>query len=144
MKKIFKPLAGLVVLGIIALFLLSGCTQPAQPPATDGNTATVPEVVTPSDVNTAPPAVNTNPQNYPVQIQNFNFTPATITIKAGDSVSWENFDGSPHTVTSDSGNELGSLLLQKGQTYKHTFNAPGAYTYHCSVHTSMKGTIIVE
>lgn len=56
-------------------------------------------------------------------------------------------DAAPHTVTSDVGsvkNELDSPTLAKGYTYSHTFNEIGTYAYHCSIHTSMKGKIIVD
>jgi len=117
----------LVGVAILLAVFLSGCTVPAQ---------------TPSD-NTQLQG-DANLKNYPVQIQNSDFVPATVTIKVGNSVSWENYDGSPHSVTSDIGNELDSNLIQKGQTYEHTFAVPGTYAYHCSIHPSMKGTVIVQ
>jgi len=79
-----------------------------------------------------------------VKINNFVFSPATLTIKVGDSVTWTNNDNTQHTVTSDTGSELASSTLAKGQTYSHIFNTAGTYDYHCSIHTSMKAKIIVE
>lgn len=88
----------------------------------------------------APTGVNTEK----IQIKSFAFSPETLTIKAGTEVEWTNLDQAPHTVVSNSGSEISSPSLSKGQTYAVLFNKPGTYEYHCSVHPSMKGTIIVK
>ena len=85
-----------------------------------------------------------SPKNYKISIESYQFSPSTMTIKAGDSITWTNMDTVAHTVTSDSGNELDSPRFGKGQTYTYTFNTPGTYNYHCTPHPSMKGTIIVK
>jgi plastocyanin len=79
-----------------------------------------------------------------VTISNYKFTPASVTITAGSTVNWTNNGPATHTTTSlatppvwDSGN------LAKGAKYSHTFAKPGTYAYHCSIHPSMKGTVIV-
>jgi plastocyanin len=82
--------------------------------------------------------------NYDVVMSGFAFSPATTTIHVGDSVTWTNMDSVSHTVTSDTGSELSSSPLTNRATYSHTFNTAGTYTYHCSIHTTMKGTIIVQ
>jgi plastocyanin len=79
-----------------------------------------------------------------VLINNFAFSPQTVTIKAGMYVIWANQDSAPHTVISDTGSEISSPSLSKGETYVHQFTEAGTYTYHCSVHPSMKGTIVVQ
>lgn len=79
-----------------------------------------------------------------VTIANFAFSPATLTIQKGETVTWTNQDSAPHTITSDSGSELASGTLNKGSSYAHTFNEAGTYSYHCSIHPMMKGTIVVE
>ena len=79
-----------------------------------------------------------------VNIQDFAFAPSTMTIKVGTTITWTNMDSAPHTVVSNSGSEISSETLSNGQKYSHTFNTPGTFAYHCGVHTSMKGTIIVE
>jgi len=86
---------------------------------------------------------SSNPQSYDIEIKSFSFTPSTLTIKKGDSVTWKNEDSAPHTIDSDSGTELNSLTLSNGQTYSHTFNTVGTFAYHCNVHPSMKATITV-
>lgn len=92
------------------------------------------------------PATNnqTGADPLSVEISNFAFSPSTLTVKAGDSVTWTNKDSVSHTITSDSGSELGSSPISSGGTYSHTFNTAGTYSYHCSIHVSMKGTVIVE
>ena len=79
-----------------------------------------------------------------IKIESFAFNPLTLTIKLGDTVTWENYDSVAHTVTSDSGSELNSTYLAKAQEYSHTFNTRGTFDYHCIPHPNMKGKIIVE
>lgn len=88
---------------------------------------------------------NNEVQNVPgeVTIKGFAFNPSTITIKVGESVKWVNEDSVVHTVSSDSGSELDSGDLSPGEEYSHTFTTPGTYAYHCNIHISMKGTVIV-
>jgi amicyanin len=84
------------------------------------------------------------PKTYSVDISGFAFSPSTLTIKSGDSVTWTNHDSTSHTVTSDTGSELSSQQIPNGETYSHTFNTAGTYSYHCSIHPSMKGKVIVQ
>ena len=79
-----------------------------------------------------------------VDIQGYKFSPATITIKKGTTVTWTNQDSAPHTVTSTSGSELASDTLSKGGAYSHTFDKAGTFDYHCTVHPNMKAKVIVE
>ncbi|MFH1325556.1 MAG: cupredoxin family copper-binding protein [archaeon] len=80
-----------------------------------------------------------------IEIKNFAFQPNELTISQGDTVVWTNKDaGVKHTVTSDSGNELDSELLSKGESYSHTFNEKGTFDYHCTPHPYMEGKVIVE
>jgi FtsP/CotA-like multicopper oxidase with cupredoxin domain len=81
-----------------------------------------------------------------VVIKNNAFSQQNITIQAGASITWRNDDTNVHTSTSDTGgntNSWDSPLLSKGQTYTKTFLTPGTYSYHCSVHPNMTGTITV-
>lgn len=90
------------------------------------------------------PSTTTNPKTVTVAIQNFAFSPSTITINKGDTVVWTNMDSAVHTVTSDSGSELASSSLGNGQTYSHTFNTAGTFNYHCAIHPMMKATVIAH
>jgi len=80
-----------------------------------------------------------------VVIKNFAFDPSQLTVKTGTVVKWVNQDGAPHTIVSDTGSPaaFSSDSLSSGASYTFTFTQPGTYTYHCSIHPSMKGTIMV-
>jgi plastocyanin len=91
-----------------------------------------------SSQNSQPVSTNT------VSIQNFAFTPGSISIKKGTTVTWTNKDATGHTVTESDG-QTGpvSQLLSNGQTYSFTFSQAGTFHYHCTIHTYMNGTVIV-
>jgi len=79
-----------------------------------------------------------------VQIQNFAFMPKTLTVSAGSKVVWTNLDEEPHIVTSAGGNFRSSPGLDTNDSYSFTFDKPGTYTYYCSIHPMMVGTIVVQ
>ena len=81
-----------------------------------------------------------------IAIKNFAFSPAILTIKTGTTVTWMNQDGAPHTIASDPGSVVAftSESLANGASYQFTFNQSGTYSYYCTIHPSMKGTIIVQ
>ncbi len=85
-----------------------------------------------------------HPIEETINIKDFTFNPATINIKKGTTVIWTNQDSTKHTVTSDSGSELDSELLAKGETYSHQFNQTGTFNYHCTPHPFMEAKVIVE
>jgi plastocyanin len=77
-------------------------------------------------------------------IENFSFTPATLTVAAGTKVTWTNRDDIPHTVTSAAPPKLfHSGALDTGDSFNFTFDAPGAYKYFCALHPHMQGTVVV-
>lgn len=78
-----------------------------------------------------------------VKIQNFNFTPATISVKKGTKVTWTNMDSIQHNVVGDNDSMLKGPLLDQGKSYSFTFDKTGTFTYHCMPHPYMKGTVIV-
>jgi amicyanin len=77
-----------------------------------------------------------------VNIDNFAFAPATLTVKAGTTVTWTNKDEDPHTVV-DNGGAFRSQALSNGGTYSFTFPSAGTFDYICSVHPFMHGTVVV-
>lgn len=81
-----------------------------------------------------------------ITIENFAFNPATLTVAPGTSVTWTNRDGVTHTITADSGSpaQFTSEQLANGSSFSFPFIKPGTYTYHCSIHPSMKGTVVVQ
>jgi plastocyanin len=78
-----------------------------------------------------------------VVMKDMAFDPATVTIKAGETVTWTNEDSASHTVVGDGG-EFESDSLSTGDTFSFTFDTAGTYAYHCSIHPSMKASVIVE
>jgi amicyanin len=83
------------------------------------------------------------PSQVSVTIQSFKFSPSTLTIKVGSTVTWTNMDGAPHNIKSED-NTLDSPDLSRGQSWSFTFTNPGTYNYICGIHPSMKGSITVE
>ncbi len=79
-----------------------------------------------------------------VSIKNLKFAPASVTIKAGDTVVWTNNDDSDHTVEADDGSFKSTNLKSGGDPYERQFTKAGTYTYHCSLHPRMKGKVIVK
>ena len=78
-----------------------------------------------------------------VKIDNFAFTPATLTVTAGTTVTWKNEDDSPHRI-GDKDGTFKSAALDTDDTFTHTFAAPGEYPYICTIHPYMVGKIIVK
>lgn len=77
-----------------------------------------------------------------VMIDNFTFAPAQLTVKIGSTVTWTNRDDIPHTVVS--AGKFKSKALDTDDSYAFTFTAAGDYTYFCSLHPHMTGTVKVE
>ncbi|MBX6380129.1 plastocyanin [Thermoflavifilum aggregans] len=78
-----------------------------------------------------------------ISISNYSFSPSSLTIAKGTTIKWTNQDPVTHTVTEDNG-KFDSGNLPYGQSYSYTFSDTGTYHYHCSIHTYMKGTIVVQ
>lgn len=93
-----------------------------------------------TDTVTAPSA---NAQTIGVNIQNFSFATLTVTVKVGDTVKWTNLDSVGHTVESNDGTTFKSSTLVINDTFSKTFTAAGTFAYHCGLHPSMTGTVIV-
>lgn len=124
------------------------------PPANvNGSVQTLPtsgeqntNVTTPTPKPTPTPKTNPAPapssaKNYTVNIANFSFSPSSITINAGDTIVWTNNDSAPHQIA---GNGFGSGALSNGQSYSFKFSSAGTYNYHCAIHPSMTGLVIVK
>ena len=78
-----------------------------------------------------------------VNVSNFSFSPSTLTVKAGTTVTFKGVTGA-HTVTSDTGSPMSfDQSVSEGSSVTITFANPGTYKYHCSFHSQMHGTIVV-
>ncbi|SRR6266487_690824 len=122
-----------------ALVLLAACgsstttTPTITPTPSVGNT-------TPTPTPAPPTPTRTSAEKQVVNMLGNTFSPATLTIPVGSTVTWKNKSSIAHTVTSskfDSGN-----LLPSG-TFSFTFKTPGTFQYVCNYHPFMQGTIVV-
>lgn len=151
-KIVFGIVAGVVAIGTV-LFMLIANSQKAESPSvsTADQSASSAQSNASNDSAVAPQATASNQQpvadqeTADVTIQNYAYAPQKITIKAGTTVTWTNQDSVKHDVMADDENDdfRGSELLGKGQSYSFTFTKPGTYTYFCSPHPYMKGTVEV-
>jgi amicyanin len=139
-----------------AVILLAGCSSPS--PETRPSVSVGPGVsVTPgmpgmsgmpssSNVpaatgsSTTAPAAPVGPNV--VNIKDFKFDPATLTVPVGTTVTWTNQDEEPHTVAAKDGSFHSSGLDTRG-TYSFTFTTPGTFDYICGIHPFMTGTVVV-
>src|ERR1700758_5194211 len=79
-----------------------------------------------------------------VAIDNFSFSPNTVTLSVGGTVAWTNHDKVPHVVSSAGNQFKKSPLLKTGQSFSHIFATTGTYSYFCSIHPRMTGKIVVK
>lgn len=130
-------LSGLLVAASLAFVACSsgatsapaGTTAPSAPPAS-------------APASAAPPSAGGGGGSA-VTIQNFAFNPPSLSVAVGAEVTWTNQDSTAHTVTFDSGGGASDNLAQSA-TYKQTFSSAGSFTYHCSIHPNMTGTVTVQ
>jgi len=87
--------------------------------------------------DTKPPAV------VDITIDNFSFTPQTVTLQAGAEVRWRNRDDIPHTVVASDGT-FKSKALDTDDKFSFTPTKPGTYSYFCSIHPKMMAKLVVE
>jgi plastocyanin len=80
--------------------------------------------------------------SHSVTIKNFAFSPGTINVSQGDTITWTNQDSAPHTATG-SGGTFNTGNLDEGQSGSATFSNAGTFSYFCAVHPFMKGTVVV-
>lgn len=139
-----------------AILLMSGCSAsnpaPQGPPSINfgPNASTTPGMpghgtagatAAPGDTGpstVAPAAV----AGTAVNITNFAFSPATLTIPVGGTVTWTNHDEEPHTVIANDGS-FRSPGLDTNGSYSYTFPTAGSFDYICSIHPFMHGTVVV-
>jgi plastocyanin len=77
-----------------------------------------------------------------IQISGFAFSPATVTVRAGQPITFTNADAITHTTTSVTG-AWDSGFLAPGASYALTLQEPGTYEYRCAIHPFMQGTLVV-
>ena len=141
----------IVSLSIFALMLVvSGCSlygenknmEPSVEVDTEIDTDVPDVTVIPTEsIETTEPTETSLVMKASVDISNFAFNPAVLTIKKGTTVTWTNNEQVPHDIKSESFN---SDILKNGQKYSMTFGDAGIFNYLCSLHPSMTGQLIVE
>lgn len=151
-SKRYSVRALFVLLAFAAMLVLAACG------GTANNSGTTPTPTQAGNTPTTAPAGNTpaataTPSGPAKAVSittsgTFAFSPATITIKVGTTVTWTNNTGAPHTVTSDDGTTFDSgintPISANGGTFSFTFTKAGTFTYHCQIHPFMKATVIVQ
>lgn len=143
MKK--APIITITAVTLLALIALGIYLAAQQQPATAP--AKMPNMSQPSSGSSKTPSQSQNTQqtsSNEVNIKNFAFSPASLSIKKGTTVKWTNSDDTAHTVI-ESDNKTGpsSSLLGKNQSYSFTYNEVGTFAYKCSVHPYMTGSVTV-
>lgn len=113
-------MAGLAAQTMIAVFLLSAATPTVKANASQAQAKTV-----------------------EVKIDNFSFSPATLTVAVGTIVTWTNYDDIPHTVVSTDG-VFKSKAIDTDEKFSYVFSKAGTFPYFCSVHPKMTGTVVVQ
>jgi plastocyanin len=87
---------------------------------------------------------NESGDKYQINIDNFSFTPAILTVPVGAKVTWTNKDDVPHTVVSTTKAFPHSPALDTDQSFSYVFAKAGTYEYYCSVHPKMVGKVVVQ
>jgi len=128
LSQLIAAVIGIIIIGGAFLFWQSQRSKP------------IPVVNTPN-TNAITTATTAQSKTYNIDIKNFAFNPASLTINKGDTIIWTNDDSATHQLA---GIEINSPKLANKQTYSVTLDAAGNYNYHCSIHPTMKGTIIVK
>jgi len=142
-----------VVLLVAAAVVCAGCTSSSSASAgspTVSPSPALPQATAPGQVSPSMSAMGTpgsaaaSQGGSSVAIQNFAYVPSALTVPAGTTVTWTNLDSAPHTVTSTSSpSVLASPTLHTGDTYHYTFTKTGSYSYQCTIHPFMTGTVTV-
>jgi plastocyanin len=118
-RKSFTPLF-VSALVLISFVLAAGCSK--------------------KSTNSNPPS----PAANQVDIHDFYFQPDSLAVDSGTTVTWTNRGSVSHTVTSDSSGYFGSSQLSPSHTFSFAFPNKGTFHYHCSIHSSMHGKVVVK
>ena len=98
---------------------------------------------TPAAATPAATAIDCSGSNgTAVAAANTAFNPNSVTAAVDGVVTWTNGDSVPHTVTFNDGPDCGRF--NQGESVSATFGAAGEYTYRCTIHPSMRGTVVVQ
>ncbi|MGW4370818.1 cupredoxin domain-containing protein [Nocardia takedensis] len=131
-------LSARVATGLVAaaVLSLSGCGSDDATETQAGATSATSAAAAPTKKPTA---------KVTVAVDDMTFSPAEVTVRVGDTVTWKFSDRFPHSVQGmgDKAMGLNSPIFTSGE-WSYTFTAPGSYRYLCSLHPEMRGTVTVE
>ena len=141
-RTYMKPWMLLTGVAVIAVLVLASCGG-----SSGGGSA--------SSTPASAPTSASGSGGFAVSIANFAFSPPSLTVTPGSTVTWTNNDGAPHTVTSTDGPSTSAKTtgtfdsgnLGQGETFSFTFDNAGTYYYDCTIHAaqaSMHGTVVVQ
>ena len=133
---------------MFALFALSACASAQEGAVDTGNTAPTPAGAS-EPAGSAPAAggggcsTSSDAGAAAVAIENFAFNPAEVTAAVGETITWTNSDSAGHTATLDDGScDTGTIAPDASGGL--VFDTAGTYTYHCTIHPNMTGSITIQ
>ena len=144
-QRVTRPGMLVAALAVLAVVVLAAC----------GSSASGGSSATPAPAASSAAGSSGASGGDAVTIANFAFSPQTLTVKAGATVTWTNNDGAAHNVASTDGPGTGAATtttfssgnLAQGDTFQFTFKTPGTYYYECTIHASMAamhGEVVVQ
>jgi plastocyanin len=77
-----------------------------------------------------------------VEMQDFSFEPPTVTVQVGGKVTWQNEGDAPHTATADD-DSFDTGNVESGKLQSENFKTAGTFSYICTIHPEMTGTVEV-
>lgn len=141
MKK--GPIVAVVV---VVILLVGGVvaynqSKTMQPESSDSSAKTTSKIPGVNNEDLTPPS-----EPNSINIENYTFVPATLTVKKGTTITWTNKDQAKHNVVADDDSPQGGPngpLIGQGETYSFTFDTVGTFKYHCQPHPYMKSEVVV-
>lgn len=143
MNRKLPPARPPLLLGIAALLavtlLATACSSSKKSSATGGSSTSS----APAPAGSTAPGGSSTTGGTLVHVKNFAFNPSTVTVAVGSPVTWQFDDSISHNVTAKN-NAFSSNDLNNGAKFTFTFHTAGTYDYICSIHPSMKASVIVH
>lgn len=128
-----------ILMTVATLFLVACGSDDSETTNSEDATATAPAE---GAAGNAPAPSGEAVRSAKVEIVDFEYEPAAVTIQAGGKVTWLNQDAEEHTATFDDGS-FSTGDLAEGKLKSESFKTPGTYSYFCEIHPDMKGTVEV-
>ena len=125
------------------LALAGGACGDGDSPTVEGPAEDTSEATTTTGAGATPTTTGTAGDGTKVDVKGFAFVPQQMTVKVGATVTWTQQDDTTHTITADDGS-FDSGNRDQGSTFSHTFDKAGTFAYHCSIHSSMTGSVTVQ